>query len=175
MDEAEAIMKNKELKQLFNDVFSFLKVDYGFDVISSKVDRWGYRFLGKNLTTGIKVIYEVREACIYVFLYKLIDGEIYHNFYHALKNDEKEQMLGFALDWIIELKDPEAQIKPTYEYDDGPDSPFYDKENGFRNYAESVAEKLRKYGDEVMRGDFSVFEPLDAIVKDYYRDYYKNN
>ena len=160
----------KELKLLFENTFRFLITDYNFNVISTKTDNGGFSLLAKNLTTGVKIIYELREAYIHIILYKLIDGEIVRNTVSAIKN--AEPINGFELGWIIELKNPEAQLKPVYEY--GIESPFYDEKNGRKNYVEFVADRLKEYAGDILSGDFSTFSTLDKMVKEHCKNYNKN-
>ena len=169
-------MNKKEYKLLFQNAFKFLITDYNFKIISSKTDNWGIVIKAKNRTTGVKIIDEIREAYIQIVLYRLVDGEIVDNsssVINATNINNDEPMLGFGLGWIIELKDPEAQLLPSYEY--GEDSPFKDEENGKKNYVEFVAAKLIMYANDILNGDFSTFVALDKMVKEYFRDYYKMN
>lgn len=76
------------------------------------------------------------------------------------------------MDWILALKNPDSQIKPAYEY--GNESKFYEKENGLNNYVLFVAEILKEYASDILKGDFSVFSTLDKMVKDKYKNYYQN-
>jgi hypothetical protein len=37
-----------------------------------------------------------------------------------------------------------------------------------------VAGRLKEYASDVLKGDFSIFSDLDAMVKKEYKDYYRN-
>ena len=163
-------MKEDELEQVFEETFDFLKNEYGFNTLLSKREDWGYYFTAINLTTGIEIKYEFKEAFIQIVIYKLIDGKIVKNITKAIKNNET--ITGFSLEWILALKNPEAQIKPAYEY--GIESKFYEKENGLKNYASIFAERLKEYASDILKGDFSVFSTLDIMVKENYKSYYQN-
>ena len=163
-------MKEEELEQVFEEAFDFLKNEYGFNTLLSKREDWGYYFTAINLTTGIEIKYEFKEAFIQIVIYKLIDGKIVKNITKAIKNNET--ITGFSLEWILALKNPEAQIKPAYEY--GIESKFYEKENGLKNYASIFAERLKEYASDILKGDFSVFSTLDIMVKENYKSYYQN-
>ncbi|WP_339061083.1 hypothetical protein [Tepidibacillus marianensis] len=163
-------MKKKELEQVFEQTFDFLKDEYGFNTILSEREDWGYYFTAINSTTGIEIKYEFKEAFIQIVIYRLIDGKIVKNITSAIKNNEP--ITGFSLEWILALKNPKAQIKPAYEY--GIESKFYEKENGLKNYASIVAERLKEYASDILKGDFSVFSTLDIMVKENYNSYYQN-
>lgn len=160
-------MRNTKLVQTFEYTFNFLKEDYGFNTLESRKEKWGYYFKGINTTTGIEIKYEFREALIQVMLYKLVDGRMVKNVTNAIKNNEP--ITCFSLDWVINLKKPEAKIKPAYEY--GIESKFFDKENGLKNYILIVSESLKEYASDILKGDFSVFSTLDRMVKKKYKSF----
>ncbi len=163
-------MRKKKLEQVFEQTFDFLKNEYGFNTILSEREDWGYYFTAINSTTGIEIQYEFKEAFIQIVIYRLIDGKIVKNITNAIKNNEP--ITGFSLEWILALKNAEAQIKPAYEY--GIESKYYEKENGLKNYASIVAERLKEYASDILKGDFSVFSTLDIMVKENYKSYYQN-
>lgn len=163
-------MNKKNLRKIFEESFSFLNSEYAFNTVVSKKEDWGYFFEAVNPTTGIEVKYEFKEAHIQVNIYKLVDGKIVKNIANAIKNNES--ISGFSLEWIIAFKNPEAQVKPAYEY--GKESEFYDDNNGLSNYVIFVAKKLKEYASEMLQGDFSVFGKLDEMVKKQYKEYYEN-
>ena len=155
-------MKKTELEKIFEETFGFLLTDYNFCKTLSKQEEWGYHFIATNSTTGIEIEYEFREAYIQIYVYKLVDGKIVKNVSNAIKNNKP--IMGFGLGWIIESVNPADRIKPAYEY--GKESSFYDNENGLKNYADFVASKLKRYANDILRGDFSLFGDLDALVKE---------
>ena len=163
-------MKKKESEQIFEETFDFLKNEYGFNTVLSKREDLGYYFTAINSTTGIEINYEFKEAFIQIVIYRLIDGKIVKNITNAIKSNEP--ITGFSLEWILALRNPEAQIKPAYEY--GIESPFYEKENGLKNYLSIVMERLKDYASDILEGDFSVFSTLDIMVKENYESYYQN-
>jgi hypothetical protein len=161
----------KKIEQIFEEAFAFLVREYNFIVLSSRKERWGYYFTAINSTTGIEIEYEFREALIRPIVYRLVNGKIVKNTTSAIKNNKP--IMGFSLEWILTLKNPEAQIKPAYEY--GVESKFYDESAGLENYASFVAERLKEHADDVLKGDFSIFNTLDALVKENYKNYYTNS
>jgi len=160
-------MRKKELRNIFVRVFDFLWNDYDFVIKNDKKENWGYTLEAINRTTGIRVVYEYREAFINVILYELIDGEIIENTTQAILKNEK--INGFSLDAIVSLINPNDLRKPFY-----PLEANVDRENDLANYASQVAKNLCKYGKDVLSGNFAIFKQLDPIVKKQYWNYYKN-
>lgn len=163
-------MKEKSLKNVFEGAFDFLEREYGFFKIASSKEDWGYHLILINSTTGIEINYEFKEALIQVIVYRLIDGKIKKNITSAIRSGEP--ITGFSLEWILALRNPEAQIKPAYEY--GINSQFYEKNTGLKNYADIVAKSLKEYASDMLKGDFTVFDTLDTKVREHYKSYYKN-
>jgi hypothetical protein len=64
--------------------------------------------------TGIEIEFEFREAIIQVILYRLVEGKFVKNINNAVKEDAPITRVG--LGWILRLRNPDAEIKPTYEY-----------------------------------------------------------
>ena len=163
-------MKKKKLEQVFEQTFDFLGKEYGFNTILSKREGGEYYFIAINSTTGIEIKYEFKEAFIQIVIYRLVDGKIVKNITNAIKNNEP--ITGFSLEWVLALRNPEAQIKPAYEYEI--ESKYFDEENGLKNYVSIVAERLKEYASDILKGNFSVFDTLDMMVKENYSGYYQN-
>jgi hypothetical protein len=160
---------------MFKEAFSFLYDEFGFSVLSSKQEKWGYYLSASNSTTGLKIENEFREAYIHVTLYKLIDGKIVENA-RIIENTQnaafyERPMTGFGLGWILSFRNPEVQIKPMYDYP--PESIFHDEQNGQWNYILFVASRLKEYASDILQGDFSIFPELDVFVKAEYAKYFE--
>ena len=155
-------MAKDQLVKTFEEVFSFLSDEFEFKTIKSNSEDWGYCFTAVNNTTGVEIIYEIGDAYVNIILYKLVNGEIVDNTYKAIRNNE--QINGFNLDLVVRNKNPNDLIRPAYEY--GKDSEFYKPGVGLKNYITVFADNLRKYGSEVLKGDFTVFNKLDKILKE---------
>lgn len=162
-------MKSKKLEHTFEKYFHYLEGEHGFKTMLSERKEWRYCFIAMNLTTGIEIIYEFKEAYIQVILHKLINGEILHSITNSIKNNTP--ITGFSLEWILALRNPKEQIKPAYNY---PPNHQYYKKDGLEKYVAMVAEKLKEYASDILNGDFSVFTTLDSMVKENYHNYYKN-
>ena len=154
-------MNKASLKKLFEELFSFLIDDFNFKIIKSKDEDWGYYYKATNDTTGIEIVYEIKEAYVNIMLFKLINGEIIKNTVQAIMRDEI--INGFSMDLIVEFRNPKDIIKPAYQY--GKDSDFYKPKVGLKNYVSIFADNLRKYTFDVLSGDFIIFSQLDEIMK----------
>lgn len=153
-------MTKPELNALVRDVFAFLENDYGFHIAKKRADvSDGILYL--NDTTGVKIIFSNREAYLFIYLYKLVDGELVEN----PSNIYQASLLhGYGLDDIIVLRDSYRLIKPTYMY--SKDSRFFNKDNGLRLYLQEFANNLRNCADDVLRGNFEIFPKVETVVKE---------
>ena len=159
-------MKGKNFDEIARNQFSFLISDYGCRLMECKEENWGYNLLYLNDTTGVKITYEYREAYIFIVLYKLVNGRLVKN--PGCVDDDTE-LHGYGLDDIVNLRNPDAIIKPAYEY--GDDSEYHDEQNGMTRYVSQFAKNLKQYGYDVLLGDFSIFEEIEKIVKKRAREY----
>lgn len=137
--------------------FQFLETDYDYKLESSRIEDWGGEVIYSNNTTGIKLLYEFSCAFIYVFICKLVDGRIIDN-PRPMSIDSEINCFDFN-DALPE----DQKMKPAYEY--GLDSPFYDESNGLSNYSKEFALRLSEYGQNVLRGDFSILPKMEKIIK----------
>lgn len=153
-------MKTKPVGQLVKEEFNFLVSDFGFLVVEDEVKTGGCSWLFLNATTGVHISYEFKEAYFHLFLHKLSEGRFVEN-PSAIRS--KSKITGFSLDDILDLRNPEARLLPAYQY--GAEAEFYTRENGFQLYISRFAENLRRYGSDILRGDFSLFEKLEPVVK----------
>ncbi len=159
-------MASKKFDQIAKELFNFLIADYSFKLAECREEEWGYNLIYMNNTTGVKIVYEFREAYIFIMLYKLVDGKLIEN-PRSIKDDTV--LYGYGLDDIVNLKNAKDSMKPTYEY--GDESEYYDKENGMTLYVLKFADNLRKYANEVLNGNFDIFMKVDKIVKERARRY----
>ena len=153
------------MNEVFVNAFSYLVDEYGFDILNGKNESWGYELEGKNTTTGIRVIYEYREAHAKVMLFRLIGEKIIDNTTRALQNGEK--INGFSLEHIIALLNPDEDQSIVY-----PAEAEVDEQDDLLNYLVNINTKLIKYAANILEGDFSLFEKLDKSVRQKYQTYY---
>jgi hypothetical protein len=154
-------MKKKYFDKIAKEKFNFLENEFSFKLFKCKKEDWGYELIYLNKTTGVKIDYEYGHAYLFITLYKLVNEKFQENPL-IIKSDSK--ILGYSLDDIILLKDPECIIKPAYEY--GKDSKYYDQEMGLTFYISDHAKNLIFYAKDVLLGDFKIFDNLEKIVKD---------
>ena len=154
-------MSSKEFDQIVKEEFDYLIKDYGFSLVKCKKVGAGYEILFKNKTTGVKIDYEFREAYIFVTIYRLRNGKLVEN-PRYIKPDSV--IHGFSLDDILALRNPQAIVRPAYEYP--ADSEFYDPVRGLTLYVRKFAQNLREYASELLEGDFRLFDKLEPIVRE---------
>lgn len=158
-------MKKIRIDEVFRSAFSYLIDEYQFSISKQKKEDWGYIFEGKNTTTGLRVVYEFREAYAKVMLYRLVDGEIVDNTIGALQSDEK--INGFSLEHIIALLDHGKEQSIVYPSING-----IDQQNDLLDYLSDLNCKLKKYAINILTGDFRLFDELDKKVKQEYKAHY---
>jgi hypothetical protein len=143
------------LRQLFEaegeKAFRLLILEYGCGRPRIRRTSYSVDITYKNATTGIKVSLEPRENLVIVYLIRLADGEI--------PSYLDSPSSWHYLDTIIALRAPTDAVKQKL-----PDEQLTasDVERILTEYADA----LRKYGDDVLRGDFSVFGELDRRLHD---------
>lgn len=137
--------------------FLFLESEYDCNLESMRAEDWGCEVIYRNRTTGIKLLYEVYCAFVFVFIYKLVNGEMVDN-PRPLGLDSPITCFDFNDALPIEKR-----MKPAYEY--GSQSNYYDEEEGLSNYSKDFALRLREYGKDVLNGDFSVLPEMEKIIK----------
>jgi hypothetical protein len=140
--------------------FSFLETDFGFRVVAQDSSDVSLTLSLKNSTTGIRVSYEFRECYVFVKICRLLDD----NFAPAPGELRPDTILYcYDLDDLLSVRSPES-IVPSYQ----PQTVLNDE------LVESVisqqAKNLRQYAQDLLQGDFSIFEKLDKIVKERARE-----
>ena len=126
------------------DKFRYLAT-YGFELTSIEEDRYGTEITYKNETTGIRVSYEIRENDIFLYLIRLVKGEI------PAYIDAPSRW--FYLDNLVKLRSPSTTL-PQKEPEDWLTPDDIDE------ILTAYANALKEYGEDVLRGDFSVFVEL---------------
>ena len=148
------------LREAIRQGFLFLVNEYDFRLVETTEDTFFYKLVFKNKTTGVVVLYENRDQVIEVLLYRLRNGEIIKNITRALRSNEK--MNAFNLNFIVQFKNPSDIPLPIHEYPDNSDM-FKD---GYSKYVNLYVRNLKKYADEILRGDFSSFIELEEQFRD---------
>ena len=153
-------MSGTNFDKIAKNRFKFLELEYKFLLTEKTKKDWGgYELIYQNSCTGVKIVYEFKEAYIFITLFKLVDGELIEN---PLTFDENSILFGYGLDDVIRLRNPLALIKPAYEY--SVDTKYHDKDTGLDSYVSDFADNLKKYANDILIGDFSLFKDLHKIV-----------
>lgn len=160
-------MATKSFDEILINEFDFLVQEFNFYLESIKKEKWGYELVYLNQTTGVIITYEFQEAYVFIVLYRLINGRIIKN----LRSIEPETKLnGFSLDDIISFHNPQALIRPTYEYDST--SKYHNSLLGLKSYVSDFASNLKEYAFEILNGNFRIFDLIDGIVKERFLQYH---
>jgi len=159
-------MAKKDFDVIAKEQFKFLESDFGFQLSKSEKKDWGYELIYLNKTTGVKITYEFCEAYIFIMLYKLVDGGLVEN---PRSIQESTVLHGYGLDDIISLRNPQALIKPTYQY--GEESEYYNKKKGLTLYVAAFSSNLKEYASDVLAGDFKIFGVAQRVVKERVNKY----
>lgn len=145
-------MKNKDFKKIIEDSFLFLNTEYNFNLINVDDDDDYLSLIYKNQTTGVKITYEYRDANIFVYLYKLQDGQLVED---KTPISKELPLHSIELSYIIQYRNPERLTKPLYD----------SSVKSFDVLVEAIAENLKVCADDVLKGDFDIFIKLDDIAK----------
>jgi hypothetical protein len=89
-----AIAEMRETSDLLTAAFDFLRSDLDFTWDPPVVDFWFAKITARNVTTGVQIAYERRDALIIVGLYRLCAGAIVDNGSRAF--------MGHALDHLLD-------------------------------------------------------------------------
>ena len=132
--------------------FSFLLGEIGFKLVSEQVSRYGVTVLYQSQTVGVEVCYQPREnGGILVDLIRLIDGEV---------PSYPDSFVDRITLHIFDFRDLLYLRKDRLEQD------IREKlEKNFPFSAKEAARLLKKYCNDVLIGDFSIFSRLEEIVK----------
>jgi hypothetical protein len=140
-------MRAVEIK--LRDKFNYLCKEYGFVEINNVYDKDFCIIKMKNSTTGIALHYERREADLFVYLYRLVNGEIVDD---KTPLSPQLPLNCIELRYIIQFKKSDSFIlKYSHE--------------SFDELIGDIAADLKLYGNEILNGDFEIFNEVDAIAK----------
>ena len=143
--------------EIVAEKFSFLEKRFGFIVQSESDDNYGMEVIYVNDTTAIKCFYDNSFANFFVFICKLVNDSIVDTPRDILSDTP---ILSFDLN---DLLSKEMKMKPIYKYE--ADSKYFEEHEGFANYLGDYAHRLEKYGDAILKGDFSVLPEIESKVR----------
>ena len=151
-------MTNLNFNELVQELFLFLASEFGCELISSTSDTYGHYVTYKNNFTGVKINHEFRERDVIVELVKLKSGTFpeYPVFFNA-KDD-----LNYAnlLD-VVAVKDPHHKVQSNLGF-----LSLFRRNNDLelKRILSLLADAVRQYASEELRGNFSSFERVKALV-----------
>lgn len=158
-------MTEKHLLEKFVSSFYFLKEEYNIDIYLERNTHYGCVIEGKNNTTGIRIVYEYKEAFIKVVLFQLVENEIVDNISSAIRTNDR--ILGYSLEHIILFLNPLEDISINY-----PSEKEENIENSLDIYLQDTEFKIKKYASKILMGDFSLFPKMEVEVRRKYNEYY---
>jgi hypothetical protein len=138
-----------------NNAFQFLVDEFGFKVVKTESDPYGVQILYQNSTTAVSISYEQRENKLYILLMRLINGNM-PKYPIFIKSDTI--INSFYLDDIINHKLHKTSGKESTDYQ-------YPINSELENIILWNAASLKKFGREILLGDFSIFPELQNIVQ----------
>ena len=148
-----------DFARIAKDEFEFLKSEYGYELIGQEDNsNGGYvTFVNREVGVGVKLQYEAPSAFVFVFVCRLIDGEIREN---RLPISSDSEINCFDFNDYLE---PTQRMKSAYDY--GENSPYYHPKNGLRNFTRGFAARLRSHGDRLLRGDLSILPEMANVIR----------
>jgi len=139
--------------------FAGLTAHYGFSEAKHKRGQFQWEWVLKNPTTGIRVVYEVRELYVWVLVCRLVNGKIERTT-GEIRPDTTISC--FDLQGLLSLRKGDGDYR------------FYHVTNvasyNLSEILEQYVQYLEDYGADVLQGDFDVFRSLDAVVKNRARE-----
>ena len=141
------------------DEFAFLRDDYDYESVAEEDGSNGgfVSFLNPGVGVGVKLQYEFASDFVFVFVYRLIDGQMRDNSL-PITDDSEINCFDFN-DYLAK----DQKMRPAYEY--GENSIYYDPQNGLLNFVKEFADRLRSHGDSILRGDLSTLPAMEKIIK----------
>ncbi|MFN8471515.1 MAG: hypothetical protein U0822_04790 [Anaerolineae bacterium] len=145
-----------EFQELCRTLFQFLEEEYGFRVTEAKGDVFGSYITYRNMATAVMISFEPREGGVFIRLYRLVDGKIpdYPVFIYP-----DTQLNMFYLDTLLEVRAPSLRVEQD------PKEMAKPSLSKLKEVLQQYAALLHLYADDILQGDFKVFEELEKIVK----------
>lgn len=156
-------MNNKYPDRFFNlclQKFQFLFDEYGFKKKRKETAGGDYSILFQNTMTAIVVGFEWRDQYIYVRLCRLPDGEFRKN---PIFITEDSEISCFDIEDLLTIRAPEMGI----------DAALFGKALSDKEVERVIAvyaDAVQTQASDILKGDFSVWPELDAIVKNRVRE-----
>lgn len=138
--------------------FSFLKTEYGMEYHKVPADRWDQKWTPSasysNAWTGVLITYDARDQFLTARIYRLMDGKF------PMRRGRIDLSQGHPLNSIIFLTDPESRVGDWAEENlRAPQGKLTQPQ-----YVALVAERLRSFADDLLRGDFSRADTIEQAT-----------
>ena len=114
-----------------------------------------YRITYQNSTTAVEIGLEWQEQYVYVELCGLVDGRIKDN---PIVIGPESQLTVFNLEDVLEIRNPSLKLSPSNFA-----RPL--TVDALDKILSHYARALEKCASDILRGDFSLFDELERIVK----------
>jgi hypothetical protein len=139
--------------------FRFLERDYFFKFHESIINTLSITIIYQNNTTAVSITLDQEFGMIFVDLIRLINNKISELPSEISKYTELNE---FDFEDLLSIRNPKIKIeKPSL--DDLVFLPGWEKV--VSRILHQYAINLKKYCDDVLKGDFYIFKELDKIVK----------
>lgn len=152
-------MKSKEFFAACADAFSPLMTQFNLEVAGQHDRKDVWEWVLKNRTTGIRVIYELKDYYIGFQICRLENGRI-KPYMGEMRPDSA--LSCFDLLDLLSMRIPNEEHAPIEE--------FKLSKYSLPEILSRASEYLYDLAGDVLQGNFGVFDSLDRIVKDRARE-----
>lgn len=150
----KADQNSREFERICRNQLRFLENEYGFELVKTEREPYGVYMTYQNRTTALRISLEPAEGGIFVLLSKLVSGKIPR---YPIFVKPRTQLHSFYLNDIVQLKASKGASGCAWR-----------KASTAAEISTSLGEiaiLLRTFASDILSGDFSVFVPLDRVVK----------
>lgn len=138
--------------------FSFLEKEYGLKYRKVPADRWDQKWTPSasflNDSTGVLITYDARDQFLTARIYPLLHGQF------PMRNGRIDLSKGYPLNSIIFLNDPERRVGDWRSENSRSSKGDLNQSE----YISLVAQQLRLFADDLLKGDFSRADAIDRVT-----------
>jgi hypothetical protein len=139
--------------------FKFLEDEYYCSIDKIEKDSWAMSVFYKNATTAVRICLDQSGAGLYVDLIRLINNKFPEEPIYYRKNTKMDS---FIFTGILKLRAPSLTIDEP-NLDDLVFNPG--REKVISSVLRQHAGALKKYAQDVLSGDFKIFDKLNSLRK----------
>ena len=147
----------KSIIDAFQNVFERFSLK---KTVARKICSTCYEFIFVNTTSGLKIIYDLREGWLDIRIIRLINGLVVEDPHTGWLESKLNEI---SLDYIVSYFNLESCIKPIYSFPE--DSVYHTSENGFFLYCQLYVDQILKYCSEILSGNFNNFDNFAEYMK----------